>query len=181
MNKPLFIIDIASCTGCHACSVACKDRANLPDELDLLRAEEQIEGTYPEIDVSYRITHCFHCDDPACVEACPTSAMEKQEDGLVTVQKDKCIGCGECVDSCPFDSIVLHDDKATKCDGCADEVAEGWDPVCVRACPMRALRYESPGHGLLRNRIQDPDFDDHGIEPSVMYLRRRSGGRPEAG
>ena len=54
-------------------------------------------------------------------------------------------------------------------DGCADELALGWDPTCVRACPMRALTYSQSQH---RGRRLDPTFDDHGIGPRVAHWVR---------
>ena len=61
---------------------------------------------------------------------------------------------------------------ASKCDGCADETARGWDPTCVRACPMRALGWGADGEKP--GRVADEAFDDHGIGPSVIYWRRAS-------
>jgi len=169
-QAPSFSIDLARCTGCNACSVACKDRAGLPDELDWLRVEAQEGGTYPAPTLVYRVVHCFHCADPACVVSCPTSAMAQEADGWVRVAPELCIACGACVEACPFEAVVMGADGAAKCDGCVDELARGWNPTCVRACPMRALGVgparERPG------RVADETFDDHGIGPSVVYWRR---------
>ncbi|MHC4506051.1 MAG: 4Fe-4S binding protein, partial [Planctomycetota bacterium] len=71
MSRDVFVIDEARCTGCHACAIACKDRADLPDEVDWLLVREGETGTFPETAISFRIVHCFHCDEPPCVEACP--------------------------------------------------------------------------------------------------------------
>ena len=173
MKRLVFIVDMASCTGCYACSVACKDRAGLPDEFDLLRVQEHESGVCPEVSVHYRVIHCFHCAKPSCAEVCPEEAISKSEDGIVTINGEKCIGCGKCIEACPFDAIImLPDGVAAKCDGCVDEVAKGWEPTCVRACHMRALRYELPDAAKLENRISDPDFDDRDIAPAVLYLRR---------
>jgi anaerobic dimethyl sulfoxide reductase subunit B (iron-sulfur subunit) len=171
MNRAVFIVDMASCTGCYACSIACKDRAGLPDELDLLRVEENESGAYPEPNLHFRVVHCFHCAEPPCAEVCPTQAILRQENDLVTIDAEECIGCGECIKACPFHAVVmLPDGVAAKCNGCADEVARGWQPTCVRACPMRALGYKSSEDLLFESRLQDPDFQDHGIEPAVLYL-----------
>jgi len=174
MSKRMFIIDIALCTGCGACSIACKDRAGLPDELDLLRVEAHEEGAYPNPALHYRVVHCFHCAEPTCVDACPTGAISKTEDGLITIDAEECIGCGECIKACPFDAIVmLPDGIAAKCDGCADEVARGWEPTCVRACPMRVLRYEPIEDAEFENRIPEPDPENRELEPAVLYLLRK--------
>jgi len=168
-----FIIDMTSCTGCYACSVACKDRAGLPDELDFLRVEEHEAGLYPNPTLYFRVLHCFHCVEPPCVEVCPTHAMSKSEDGIVLIDAEKCTGCEECINVCPFDAIaMLPEGDAAKCDGCFDEVGKGFQPTCVRACPMRALRYEPVSDTHFEKRARDADFENHGVEPAVLYLRR---------
>jgi len=175
MNEPLFVIDMARCVGCYACSVACKDRAGLPDDVDLLRVETIEGGAYPQPTLAFRVVHCFHCTEPPCVEVCPTQAMHQQEGGLVLVDEGACIGCGQCTEACPFGAVVLSPvDVATKCDGCGDEVARGWDPTCVRACPLRALSIQSTGGPLPPHRQQDQDFDSQGIGPRVLYLCGRA-------
>lgn len=174
MSEALFVVDMASCTGCGACSIACKDRAGLPDELDMLRVEAHEKGVYPAPKLYYRVIHCFHCDQPVCAEVCPVEAISKEENGLTAINAEECTGCGECVEACPFDAIImLPEGVAAKCDGCADEIARGWDPTCVRACPMRALRYGAVDDALLEKRSEDPDFSDHDIVPAVLYLLRK--------
>ncbi len=173
MSRNIFVVDIASCTGCHTCSIACKDRAGLSDELDFLRVEAHEGGLYPEPTLYYRVIHCFHCEEPACAQACPVEAISKEDNDLVVIDSEECTGCGECMEACPFDAmIMLPENVAAKCDGCADEVARGWDPTCVRACPMRALRYERIEDVQMKKRLKDSDFKDHNIGPSVLYLHR---------
>lgn len=171
IKPPSFTIDLTRCTGCKACLVACKDRAGLPDELDWLRVEAHEGGDFPAPTLLYRVVHCFHCADPACVAACPTGAMARQAGGWVQVAAELCIACGACVEACPFEAVVMGAESANKCDGCVDEIARGWDPTCVRACPMRAL--DGPGTPAQKpGRTVDDTFDDHGIGPSVVYWRR---------
>ena len=174
MSANRFIVDVARCVGCYTCAVACKDRAGLPDDgVDLLRVETHEEGAYPRPSLYFRVVHCFHCDEPACVEVCPTGALAKGPDGLVRLDAETCSGCGDCLEACPFSALVmLPEGIAAKCDACADELARGWEPTCVRACPMRALRYETTERALPQGRIPDPAFDGHGIGPAVLYLRR---------
>jgi anaerobic dimethyl sulfoxide reductase subunit B (iron-sulfur subunit) len=168
-----FAIDLARCTGCQTCSIACKDRAGLPDDLDWLRVEVHEGGSYPAPTLFYRVVHCFHCAEPPCIDACPTGAMARQENGWVHVEEGLCVACGSCIEACPFAAIVMRPEGvASKCDGCADEVARGWQPTCVRACPMRALGYGPPQNVPTVNRTRDDHFSDHGIGPSVLYLRR---------
>ena len=172
MSKAVFVVDLARCTGCLTCSIACKDRAGLADELDWLRVDAHEGGVYPNPTLTYRVMHCFHCEEPSCAHVCPTSAIAKGGDGLVQIEGELCTACGACVEACPFSAMVMcASGTASKCDGCVDEVARGWGPTCVRACPMRALRYGQDATWP-ENRVADPSFEDHGIGPVVRFLRR---------
>lgn len=87
---------------------------------------------------------CNHCSDPACVKACPTGAHHKRtEDGLVVINTDKCIGCGNCAKACPYGAPELDEKahKMTKCDACLNRLEQGLQPICVEACPQRALEF----------------------------------------
>ena len=176
MSERRYFIDLARCTGCQACSIACKDRAGLPDDLDWLRVEAHEGGSYPTPTFYYRVTHCFHCAEPPCAEVCPTAAIARKEAGWVQIDAGLCNACGACLDACPFSAIVIGaEGVASKCDGCADEVNRGWGPTCVRACPMRALDYGPRAGASSEVRVGDRDFEDHGIGPAVLYVRRPGG------
>ena len=86
---------------------------------------------------------CNHCERPECVHVCPTGAMHKNELDLVCVDAKKCIGCGYCTMACPYHapSIDPFSRQSSKCDGCSDRVSEGKLPICVEACPLRALAF----------------------------------------
>jgi len=172
MNDRVFIIDLARCTGCGACLIACRDRAGVADDADLLRIESAEAGTFPNPTVTHRIVHCFHCARGPCIAACPAGALTRTDDGFAALNREACDGCGKCARVCPFDAIVTPpEEPALKCDGCTDELAEGREPTCVRACPMRALGFARP-HPLPAGRV--PALDDWGAEsgPRVLYLSR---------
>lgn len=173
MSQKLFIIDMSRCIGCNACTIACKDRAGLPDDIDFLRLERVESGLYPNIDMYYRVMHCFHCEKPQCIDACSSNAIVKNKDGFVLLDETRCIGCGKCKIACPFESVVeLPNGVFKKCDGCYDEVANGFDPTCVRACLTRTLSFEFV-EGLNGLDRIDEDFNDYGIGPSVIYQVKR--------
>jgi anaerobic dimethyl sulfoxide reductase subunit B (iron-sulfur subunit) len=173
VTKQAFAIDLERCTGCQTCAVACQDRARRPDHTSWLWVQECEVGRYPSPRLSYRPTHCYHCAKPACAAACPTSAIVKEKDGLVQIDRELCTRCGACVQACPFSAIATESDGiVSKCDGCADEIAAGSVPTCVRACPMRAMGYLAIEALPPAGRVADPDFDDRGIGPAVVYLIR---------
>ena len=86
---------------------------------------------------------CNHCEQPECMHVCPTGAMHKDDLGLVCVDTQRCIGCGYCTMACPYHapSIDPAAKQSSKCNGCAERVASGKRPICVEACPLRALDF----------------------------------------
>ena len=138
------------CTGCKTCMLACKDFHDLPSSIAFRQIYEygggtwqrEAEGTLSQNTFCYYVSSaCNHCGNPACVRVCPTGAMHKDERGLVSVDGARCIGCGYCALSCPYRAPKVDREagRSVKCDGCTDRVAVGRMPVCVEACPLRAL------------------------------------------
>ena len=87
---------------------------------------------------------CNHCDMPICMANCPQGAISKDPDtGEVKSDPEKCIGCGTCAKVCPYGAPKVDTEamKSVKCNMCADRVAEGQLPICVEACPLRALDF----------------------------------------
>ena len=139
MARYAMAIDLSSCVGCAACAVACKLENEVPPGASRLWIRLEESGTFPDLAMQYRPEQCMQCADPPCVGVCPTGASHVNDDGIVLVDAETCIACGACIAACPFGAVVMGaEGAASKCDGCADEVACGWDPTCVRACPMRA-------------------------------------------
>lgn len=156
MAKQLgFHINTSVCTGCKACLISCKDKNNLPVGIRWRRVYHYSGGGWvedsrhkdllvPQRIFAYSVSiSCMHCQDPACVKACPTGAMSKGEDGIVTVNQDVCIGCRYCEWACPYDGPQFNEAAGvmTKCNFCQDLLAQGQNPACVDACPMRAIDY----------------------------------------
>ena len=132
--------------------LACKDYRNLDASVSFRQVYEFVGGCWSKDErgcwaqdcfAFYVSSACNHCASPACMEVCPTGAMGKNELGLVSVDEHRCIGCGYCALSCPYhapkvDRTVGH---SVKCDGCSQRAREGSAPVCVEACPLRALEF----------------------------------------
>ena len=89
---------------------------------------------------------CMHCEDAPCVLACPTTALQRSgEPAVVRVDAGLCIGCHGCAIACPYGVPRFGaDGRMHKCDLCADRVAAGLEPACVRVCPTGALRHGDP-------------------------------------
>jgi anaerobic dimethyl sulfoxide reductase subunit B (iron-sulfur subunit) len=147
-----FFVDSATCTGCKTCQLACKDYKNLSREVNFRRVYEYTGGAWQAAGETwinnvfsyYLSISCNHCEDPACTRVCPTGAMHKRSaDGIVALNEDICIGCMSCRMACPYvapqyDPVKGH---MTKCNGCYERLAVGAEPVCVEACPLRALEF----------------------------------------
>ncbi len=156
MSQMAFYFNGARCTGCKTCEFACKDYHNLPSDYTYRRVYEYEGGSWETDDEGFEVPSlfsyfvsvaCNHCDEPACVAACAAGAIVKgSQTGLVAVDAEVCVGCGACATACPYGAVTLVETSAgsacaAKCDGCASRVAEGLAPVCVEACPMRALAF----------------------------------------
>lgn len=143
-----FYFDQTRCIGCFTCVVACKDWHDVPaGPSSWLRILTLEKGKYPDLFVTFLRTSCYHCLEPACVSACPAGAITKRkEDGIVIVDREQCLGkdiCGGlCLEACPYDAPQFRDEDNAhmeKCDLCVERLAEGEMPICVDACPTRAL------------------------------------------
>ena len=153
-----FVIDHASCIGCHACTVACKAENDVPVGNFRTAVKYTEVGKFPEIRRHFLVQRCNHCSDAPCVTICPVNALEKRPDGIVDVDRDACIGCRACMQACPYDAIYLNEDLGAveKCHFCAHRIDRGLEPACVTVCPVGAI---IPG-----------DLDDPESKASLMIL-----------
>ena len=106
--------------------------------------QPDVDGTFSQDAFAYHVSiSCNHCNNPVCTRVCPTGAMHKDELGLVWPDATKCIGCGYCTMACPYHAphIDARLKRSSKCDGCRDRLVDGGQPVCVEACPLRALEF----------------------------------------
>ena len=140
-----FYFDGTRCVGCKACQIACKDRHDLQAAGPRTRRVTSYEtGSYPNPGLFHVSISCNHCDNPMCLGKCPQGAISKDDEtGIVSSDPEKCIGCGTCVTACPYGAPTVDEEqkKSVKCTQCGDRVAEGKQPICVEACPVRALDF----------------------------------------
>lgn len=146
-----FFFDNKRCTGCRTCEMACIDYKDLIVGRRFRRVIDVEGGTTVEENgvvrtdcFAYHISlSCNHCNNPACMGVCPTKAMHRTEEGLVMVDVQRCIGCGYCTIACPYHAPSIDPElkRSSKCDGCVERLREGLAPICVEACPLRALEF----------------------------------------
>ncbi len=193
-------VDLKRCVGCQSCTLSCKAENGTPPGVFWTWVVEKEEGTYPFAYTMYMPMRCNHCNDPACVPVCPTGAThQREQDNLVLVDQDLCIGCHSCVVACPYQVRYVPDsdrgyygDKKTpyeevsykkwqagtaqKCNLCAPRLERGLKPACVDACPTRALKIgdlNDPGSEvvqLINERTHFQPRAELGTDPNVFYL-----------
>jgi anaerobic dimethyl sulfoxide reductase subunit B len=147
MTQYGFFIDLSRCTGCNACTIACKQWQQIPPgPVKWLRVHQWETGSFPEIKLHVLPVMCFHCEKPVCVKACPNKAMYKEEKyGAVLVNAGKCTGERKCWQACPYGAPQFAGNerglKMSKCNMCIDRLEKGDKPICVLSCSLRALEF----------------------------------------
>ncbi len=162
------LIDTAQCKpGCQDCVTACNKENGLSggtaatDSQWIRKIELKDISTGRELALPMM---CQHCEHPPCVDVCPTAASFKRADGIVLVDKHRCIGCRYCMMACPYKarSFVhepLHDQnpdvprgKGTveSCTLCVHRVDQGLQPACAETCPNKAILF---------GNLNDPESD----------------------
>lgn len=179
------LIDTTRCVGCQTCVVACKINYQVPGDASWCRVETigskemyRPTGRFPRPVLAFRALLCNHCDEPPCVEKCPTGAMHTNENGIVSIYRDVCIGCGICKRSCPYDAPRLDEQakKMGKCTFCMERIGSGEKPYCVEACPAEARLFgdiSEPNSEISRRiaaKRAKPLMPQHGTKPSVYYV-----------
>jgi len=203
MTQLALVIDLNVCVGCSACVTSCKEwntsgeagplsdsnpYGKDPSGTFFNRVQTFEVGTFPLTEVVHFPKSCMHCEDPPCVPVCPTGASYKrEEDGIVLVDADKCIGCKYCAWACPYGAREFDEQQRVmkKCTLCVDRIyneelpeAERL-PACVRACPAEARIFgdihdpESEVSVLIREQGGYQLMPELGASPSNHYLPRR--------
>ncbi|GAB7387710.1 4Fe-4S dicluster domain-containing protein [Bacillaceae bacterium] len=140
-GKWIMLIDLDSCSGCHACSVSCKAEHRVPLGYYRHKVQYVEKGKFPEVKRKFIPTLCQHCTDAPCMAVCAAEAIVRTESGAVVIDREACVGAGACVEACPYGAIYLDPvtSQAFKCDFCHDRGKDGAQPACVSTCPTDAI------------------------------------------
>ena len=157
MSQKAIVTDLNRCTGCLACTVACKAQNGAPIGNFWIRAmrvgptpKADGCGDWPDVDMYFLPMQCQHCATPECTEVCPTGASVKMDDGTVQIDKEACIGCQACVSACPYGVRYLNEELnvVEKCTLCSQITERGDLPACVAQCGARARFYGDLDEGI---------------------------------
>ena len=211
-----YALNLSKCQGYRDCVTACVRENNLgrDSQVQYIRVLEMDEGsrnlehsehyydpaTVPVEGKYYMPVQCMQCDDPPCVKACPVEATWKEEDGIVVIDYDWCIGCRYCMTACPYwarhfnwtepqipaeeintDTNYLGNRPrprgvVEKCHFCSHRTREGRQPACQEACPTGArifgnlLDPDSEIRYVLENKTVFRLKEDLGTEPRFWYF-----------
>jgi anaerobic dimethyl sulfoxide reductase subunit B (iron-sulfur subunit) len=139
-----FYFDSNRCIKCWSCEIACLQWHGIKaGTVKYRRVVEVTTGMFPDVTRTFLSLSCMHCAKAPCIEVCPAGAISKRlEDGIVVVDRNKCIGCHSCLEACPF-GIPQYGEDGTmqKCDMCLERVEKGQEPICAATCPTQALRW----------------------------------------
>lgn len=198
-------IDLDTCVGCHGCATACKQwntsgtigplsetepYGQDPDGpwLNRIRTYEVEKAGEASKTVHFPMS-CLHCENADCVTVCPTGASYKrEEDGIVLVDQDKCMGCNLCAWACPYGARELDPVQGVmkKCTLCVDRIYDmalpehERQPACVLTCPTGARKFgdfDDPTSEVSQLKVQRGGFDlmaELGYEPTNTYLPPRA-------
>ena len=200
------VIDLDICVGCHACATSCKawnssGYSALPTDSDPYGADPsgvwfnrvhtyEVENEHGESMTVNFPRSCLHCDNAPCVTVCPTGASYKrEEDGIVLVNPDTCIGCKLCSWACPYGAREYDqtDGVMKKCTLCVDKIynknlpEQSRVPACVAACPTGARSFgdlADPNSGVAKLVASRQGYDlmpEQDCKPVNKYLPPRKG------
>lgn len=198
MAETAIMYDSSKCTACKGCQVACKQWNQLSspltsDEYTYTKSFQAPLDLAPKtwliinfseedkevgVDWNFMRNSCFHCTEAACEKACPVGAITHAENGAVSINQEKCIGCRYCVASCPFG--VPRWDEATnttfKCWQCQDRTAAERKPACVSTCPTGALQFGDRADMLAAARDRVAQLKEAGFTKAEVYGENELGG-----
>ena len=194
-----FVVDTNKCIGCARCVKACKLENGVPMDKEVYRtwverflefSEDDVRIDSPNGGLDFKQVDaipekqffvpklCNQCHNPPCVQVCPVAATYRTGDGVVLVDRKRCIGCRYCIQACPYGARFLHPELrvADKCTWCYHRISKGMQPACVEICPVGARKFgnlDDPNSQVSqlrkkkRIRVLKPEM---GTRPNVAYI-----------
>jgi molybdopterin-containing oxidoreductase family iron-sulfur binding subunit len=193
-----FVVDLRRCDGCEKCTKACQDTHYLAKDQKWINVYK-ITDTTGQTHFMPRL--CMHCENPPCLRVCPTGATFKNDEGVVLVNQNTCIGCRTCMAACPYEARYFNwqepppapallqqsmpefpvpQKKGTvgKCILCVHNTEMGKLPACVEACTMGALWIGDLKTDVATNGSQTVKLSKFLRENDAVRFREELGTRP---
>lgn len=180
MKKKTMVIDLDRCIGCSACEVACKMENNVDLGVQYGKVLTMGPvGKFPKIEAYYLPVLCQSCKDAPCVAVCPTGASHVDENGVILIDRDKCIGCLSCMEACPYKARSFNKNAkiVEKCTLC-EHLKGDEQPACVKICCAKARFVgdaEDP-NSIVNVKVKEAGAEnvyqmpDAGNKPTVKYI-----------
>lgn len=196
-----FIVDTTRCIGCGSCVRACSVENKVPDGYFRTWVERYEIGEDGEVHVdspngakdgfvrnlltagergkSFFVPKlCNHCENSACTQVCPVGATFQSPDGVVLIDREHCVGCGYCVQACPYGTRYIDHriGTADKCTFCYHRLHKGLTSACVEACPRsaRVIGNLKDPHSAIRRMLRERRFTvlkpEMGTKPKCFYI-----------
>lgn len=147
MTRYAMVINLHACVGCGACDIACSIENQVPNGVHLSYHINSTTGTFPKVKYTYRPVMCNQCTNAACVAACPTQAMHKDENGITAWDASKCIACGACAAACPYRAITRAPENTAASDlGSVPALLKGITSTGAEV--QKAAKNDYPMHDL---------------------------------
>lgn len=167
-----------NCIDCERCVEACARTNDVPSYGYRTRILQHVNEKSDGRTTEFIPVLCNHCNNPACVRACPTKATYKDPaNGIVMMDKDKCIGCKTCMSACPCNDRYFNEETMSvdKCNFCYDtRLSQGEElTACAEACPAGVRVF---------GNLADPESEVyrrvHDLEAAVWVQRPETGTKP---
>ncbi|MDH3197085.1 MAG: 4Fe-4S dicluster domain-containing protein [Candidatus Krumholzibacteria bacterium] len=199
-HRWVYLVDTTKCIGCGACVRACRAENDVPEGMYrtwIERYEIPVEGeahvdspnggelgfhavtSGMEVRKAFFVPKlCNHCEATPCTQVCPVGASYTTRDGAVLVDDKRCIGCGYCIQACPYGSRYLNPTTRTaaKCTWCYHRITKGLKPACVEVCPVGARMFgdrknpDDPVNEMLATRRVQVLQPELLTKPQCFYL-----------
>jgi molybdopterin-containing oxidoreductase family iron-sulfur binding subunit len=196
----VMVIDLSRCKNLKKCQQACNHMHHIHPGQNWIKVYpmKEAEHTAPY----WQPTTCMHCDEPPCVKVCPVDATFKRQDGIVSIDSNRCIGCRFCMAACPYSTRVFNWEKPDlpeeienmpyscetsmpqkkgtvgKCDFCPDMVRKGELPHCVSACPNGVFFFGDMNEDSVSNGAETFRFSELVKDKSGYRLMEDLGTKP---
>lgn len=170
------LVDTRRCIACQACTMACAMENALPEgQFRTSAATYTVTTSQGQTGLAMVPRLCNQCEEPPCIPVCPVGASLKRKDGVVLVDGDRCVGCGYCVQACPYDARFINHDtgKADKCTFCSHRIEAGLLPACVETCVGGARVF-----GDLNDRDSEISKRMQAADGKTSVLKPEAGTRP---